>query len=120
MANFEGAVSLTANKGNGVPTIIRDADGAWGHDNVQEFLEKIIEVGKGLSTYSLWVDKTPKPKYPANGCWSAKQLQGFLKDATEVQLVAVRRQNRKTGSTFRAPVIRIGYGQTKAASNKLL
>jgi len=120
MANFEGAVSLTANKGNGVPTIIRDADGAWGHDNVQEFLEKIIEVGKGLSTYSLWVDKTPKPKYPASGCWSAKQLQGFLKDATEVQLVAVRRQNRKTGSTFRAPVIRIGYGQTKAASNKLL
>jgi len=119
MANFEGAVSLTVNKA-GVPTITRDAEGNFGNDNVREFLEKIIEVGKGLSTYSLWVDKTPKPKYPANGCWTAKQLSGFLKDATEVQLVAVRRQNRKTGSTFRAPVIRIGYGQTKAASNKLL
>jgi len=119
MATFEGGVSLTLNKA-GVPTITRDAEGKYGHDNVAQFLDAIIEVGKGLSTYSLWVDKTPKPKYPANGCWTAKQLSGFLKDATEIQLVAVRRQNRKTGSTFRAPVIRIGYGQSKATSNKLL
>ena len=121
MAHYEGKVKLDLNK-QGLPTIMRDKYGDYDASNAGEFLTKIIEVGKGLSTWSLWVEKTPAPKFPANSVWTSKQLSGFLKDAKSVELVAVRRRGQN--GTFFAPVIKIGYGETnrptfKASSTKL-
>lgn len=122
MATFEGTVSLKPI--NSVPTIVRDNAGNWSNDNAAEFIAAIIEKGCGLSTWSLWVDCNPltKPNFPKSGVWKTKDLQGFMKVAQEqgsIKLEAVRRRT-KAGQTFYAPVLKLSYGPTQAASNKLL
>jgi len=114
MAIFEGSVSVKAGT-NGVPTLKADASGKWNSDNVVELCSAAVDAGLALSTYSVWVDK-PDHKRPAKS-YSAKQLQAFMVSATEIQLVAVRRRTR-TGITFRVPVIRFGFTETKAKATK--
>lgn len=101
MAIFEGTVGLFVNA-NGAVEIRKTNEGGYAATEVAEMLEAIMEAGKPVSGYSLWLDQDMRGK---DGTVTTTNLKKALKTGTP-SLQMVRRRT-KAGRQFPVPVIRV-------------
>lgn len=107
---FEGNVAFVPNA-EGVYQLKRSQSGNWNAKNIHEGVEAFIKAGASLSQWSLWLDfgkDFPRPEKPL----TAKQLKAYLDQATDLELVLVRRP-------FPQPKLRLSNGAGNAPKTEV-
>lgn len=101
MALFDGTVSIF-NK-DGVAGISRVSSGGYLASEVKDLMSDLLECKLPVSKWSLWIDGIDFIEADTYSSATLKKLAA----GNTVELVATRKKNKKHGTSWMAPVIKI-------------